>query len=98
VAAQLREYTVKPGEMDAWIKEWREHVVPLRRAFGFHVVGAWTIAEVDEFVWIIRYEGQKSWRDADADYYNSPQRKALQPDPARHLAHTRARMMEDVAG
>ena len=97
MAAQLREYTVKPGEMNAWIAEWRAHVVPLRRKFGFEVLGAWKIAEADEFVWILRYNGPKSWRDADADYYNSPERKAIDPDPARHLAHTRARMMEDVA-
>ena len=94
--AQLREYTVKPGEMNAWIDEWRSRIVPLRRAFGFHVVGSWTIPESDRFVWIIRYEGSRSWRDADADYYNSPDRKAMQPDPARHLAETRVRMMEDV--
>jgi hypothetical protein len=90
---QLREYTVKPGEMAAWIDEWRTRIVPLRERFGFRVLGAWTVDGTDQFVWIITYQGAKSWQDADADYYGSPERKAIAPDPARHLAHTQARLM-----
>lgn len=93
---QLREYTVKPGEMAQWIEEWRAHVVPLRTKAGFEVVGAWTVDGTDQFVWIIGYDGPKSWQDAEADYYGSPERKALQPDPARHLAQTGARLMSPV--
>ena len=57
---QLREYTVKPGEMT---------------------------------LWIIGYDGPKTWQQAEADYYGSPERKALDPDPARYLAQTEARLM-----
>ena len=90
---QLREYTVKPGEMAEWIEEWRSRIVPLRTMAGFQVLGAWTIDGTDQFVWIISYDGPKSWQEAEADYYGSSERKALQPDPARHLAHTSARLM-----
>ncbi len=38
---QLREYTVKPGEMKEWVDEWQSRIVPLRRAHGFQVLGAW---------------------------------------------------------
>jgi hypothetical protein len=96
VTSQLREYTVKPGEMDEWIAEWRAHIVPLRMKAGFKVLGAWTVEGADQFVWIIAYDGPKSWQEADADYYASPERKAVQPDPARHLAHTSARLMSSV--
>jgi hypothetical protein len=96
VTFQLREYTVKPGEMAEWIEEWRSLVVPLRIKAGFQVVGAWTVDGTDQFVWIISHDGPKSWREAEADYYGSPERKALQPDPARHLAHTSARLMTSL--
>jgi NIPSNAP len=96
VRSQLREYTVNPGEMDAWLAEWREKIVPLRRRFGFEILGAWTIDGSDQFVWIITHQGPKSWSEADADYYASPERKAIDPDPARHLAKTGARLMTDV--
>jgi hypothetical protein len=96
VTSQIREYTVKPGEMADWVAEWRSRVVPLRRKFGFQIVGAWTVDGTDQFVWIITYDGPKSWEQADADYYQSPERKALDPDPARHLAHTQTRLMTSV--
>lgn len=83
---QLRMYTIKPGEMSDWIAEWSAHIVPLRRRFGFEVVGAWTVDSEDRFVWILRYPGPKSWAEADAEYYGSPERKAITPNPARHLA------------
>ena len=96
MTSQIREYTVKPGEMADWVAEWRSRVVPLRRKFGFQIVGAWTVDGTDQFVWIITYDGPKSWEQADADYYQSPERKALDPDPARHLAHTQTRLMTAV--
>ncbi len=86
-----------PGEMEQWLDEWRSRIVPLRQKFGFRILGAWTVAGADEFVWIITYSGPKSWEQADSDYCGSPERKAISPDPARHLAHTETRMLTDVA-
>lgn len=96
MTSQLREYTIKPGEMDEWIQEWRSHIVPLRVKAGFKVLGAWRVDGTDQFVWIISYDGPNEWKDADADYYTSPERKALNPDPARHLASTTQRLMSPV--
>jgi hypothetical protein len=93
---QLRRYTVKPGEMDDWLAEWEEKVRPLRAKFGFHVVGSWT-GPGDQFVWIIRYDGPLSWEEADRTYYGSPERKALSPDPARHLAAVDTLVMDSTA-
>lgn len=93
---QIREYTVKSGEMREWIAEWRSKIVPLREAMGFRVVGAWTVDGTDQFIWIIEYDGPKTWEEANADYYASPERKALDPDPARHLAQTGGRLMTRV--
>ncbi|HSS62682.1 MAG TPA: NIPSNAP family protein [Candidatus Limnocylindrales bacterium] len=93
---QIREYTVKPGEMQQWVAEWRSAIVPLRQRHGFGVLGAWMVDGTDQFVWIISYGGTKTWQEAEADYYASPDRKALDPDPARHLAQTGARLMTSV--
>jgi hypothetical protein len=83
---QLRIYTIKPGEMREWLDEWRRFIAPLRRETGFEILGAWTIEAENRFVWILRYVGPKSWQEADAAYYASPARAAMQPDPARHIA------------
>jgi hypothetical protein len=96
VKFQIREYTIKPGEMHEWLGEWRSKIVPLRQSHGFEVLGAWTVDGTDRFVWIISYKGPKSWEQANDDYYSSPERKAMDPDPARHLAKTDTRFMTTV--
>jgi hypothetical protein len=89
----LRIYTIRPGELDEWLAEWREHVVPLRRAAGFEVRGAWATQETPDepatFTWLLGYEGPDGLEAANAAYYQSPERQALEPDPARHIAEAR---------
>ena len=82
--------------MAQWLEEWRSQIVPLRLKHGFRILGSWTVDGTDQFVWIITYDGPMSWAEADRDYYQSPERKAIDPDPARHLANTNARMMSAV--
>ena len=38
---QLRVYRIHRGVLDEWVREWREQVLPLRRAHGFDVLGSW---------------------------------------------------------
>jgi ribosomal protein L11 methylase PrmA len=90
---QLRIYTIKPGEMKDWVEEWSAKIAPLRRRHGFEVVGSWTIDGEERFVWILGYAGPKSWAEAEADYYGSPERKAIAPDPARHIASQEHHLM-----
>jgi hypothetical protein len=85
----LRIYTIKPGELDDWVDEWREHVLPLRRRCGFEVLGAWVSDEASTFTWLLGYDGPDGLEAANAAYYDSPERAALDPDPARHIAEAR---------
>ena len=93
---QLRSYEVRPGEMEEWLDEWSRLVLPLRREHGFELVGAWRAEEGDTFVWILAYDGD--FAAADAAYYGSPARAALDPDPARHLENVATRMLQSVIG
>ena len=88
---QLRMYRVQPGHMDEWVDEWREHVRPLRESVGFTVLGPW-VGEDDRFVWLI---GHDDLETADAAYYASPERTALDPDPARLLAEVQTFVVEE---
>jgi hypothetical protein len=76
---QLRRYALR--DFDAFAREWRERVLPLRRAQGFNVLGPWR-DEDGRFVWIV---GHEDLARADAEYYASPERAAIAPDPARHV-------------
>ena len=66
---QLRRYLIKQGRLDQFITEWKAAVVPLREKFGFTLLGAWSLPESNEFVWVIGYEGD--FKDADLAYYES---------------------------
>jgi hypothetical protein len=97
MTSQLRMYTAKEGELDAFIEEWRATILPLRQKFGFRVEGAWAIPSKGEFIWILTYDGPEGFEARDAAYYAAPERKAVSPDPARHLAHIDTRLMSAVA-
>lgn len=96
MTSQLRMYKIKDGELDAFIEEWRAKIVPVRKAFGFKVEGAWCNREENEFIWIISYDGPEGFEAREAAYFASPERNAVSPNPARH--HTRAdtRLMTPV--
>lgn len=84
---ELRVYTVKPGAMETWVAEWREHVYPLRLKLGFSIPAAWVVEGEDRFVWLLEYDGD-DFEAANEAYYASPERSVLDPDPARNLVAT----------
>jgi hypothetical protein len=94
VEYQLRVYRVKSGALDRFVEEWQRLVVPLRRAKAFEVVGAWRGQDGESFVWIVGFDGDLAV--ADAAYYESPERAALDPDPARHIAHSETTMLRPL--
>jgi hypothetical protein len=96
VVSQLRIYTIREGKMDEWIKGWREGVYPLRLKQGFRIDGAWVLEGQNKFVWILTYDGPEEWQSKDAAYYASPERAALNPDPAQHIVHNETHFITSV--
>ena len=82
--------------MAIWLEEWARQIRPLRGRLGFTVVGAWTVAETNRFIWIIRYQGPLTWKEAEAAYYGSPERIRLDPDPARHIETSEQWLMTSI--
>jgi hypothetical protein len=94
VQTQIRIYRIEPGALGKFAQEWREKIAPLRRAFGFEILGAWASEEEETFVWIISHAGD--FAEADRAYYLSPERAALDPDPARHILEPRTFLARPV--
>jgi hypothetical protein len=69
--------------MNEFLAAWLGGVVPLRRRFGFVFLGAWVVEGDDELIWILGYDGPDGFAGADDRYYASPDRAALEPDPAQ---------------
>lgn len=90
---QLRRYQLVDGAADDFVAIWKSAVVPLRKALGFEIVGAWIVEESNEFVWII---GHENLAEASEAYYASPERQALDPSPAEYLTNIHETMMTSV--
>src|SRR5687768_17538992 len=89
MTTQVRVYRITPGELQTFVREWHEHIAPLRARHGFVVEHAWASEEEDTFVWVLRFDGD-DWAAADRAYYDSDERLALDPDPARLVDEQRA--------
>ena len=89
---QLREYSIEEGRLDDFVSEWRELVLPLRVSMGFNVLGPWIEREASRFVWIVGYDGDLE--AANAAYYDSAERGAMSPDPARLVVEVRTIRLE----
>jgi hypothetical protein len=98
MATQLREYRITQGELDRFVQEWREHLAPLRREIGFTIPAAWTVPEESRFIWLLAHDGDwTTFERADAEYYASPGRVAITPDPARLIEEQRTFRLDEVA-
>lgn len=92
---QLRVYRIAAGHLDDFVRTWTAGVLPLRRQFGFEI-DAWTELGGDRFVWLIRWGGPGSLAEADARYYASAERKALDPDPAQWIVENETFMVREA--
>lgn len=97
-AVQLRDYRIQAGELDRFVEEWRTHLAPLRRSIGFEIPAAWTVAGEHRFIWLLAHPGGwNAFEEADAAYFASPERAAMDPDPARLIEEQRNVRLAEVA-
>jgi hypothetical protein len=84
---QVRVYRIEPGRLETFVREWREPIVPLRRRFGFEVLGPRASVEEDTSVRVLAHA--RSFAETDRASYLSLERAALDPDPARLVVEPR---------
>lgn len=92
---QLRVYTIRSENIDAFIKEWRDQVIPLRREHGFEVDGAWVNRSENTFAWMVSLPDGEAWEARNDDYFSSPKRKAMDPDPARFVEGVQTHLLTE---
>ena len=50
--AQIRIYTINKGELDTFIKHFKEETKPIHDKVGWPVVASWVNRPQNEFIWI----------------------------------------------
>ncbi|MBI2230868.1 MAG: NIPSNAP family protein [Deltaproteobacteria bacterium] len=53
--AQIRIYTINKGEMEAFLKHFKEEIMVLHERIGLPIVGAWVNRPQNEFIWVRTY-------------------------------------------
>ncbi len=96
MAVQIRIYTINRGELHSFVAEWQEKIKPLRLKVGFQIPGAWEIEATNQFIWLMSYDGPDEWESRDRAYFESDERRAMQPDPARHIARIEQYFVDPV--
>lgn len=94
---QLRIYTITPGNLQQFAREWQEKIRPAREKVGFSIPGAWSVPETGQFVWLMEYPDAAAWEERDRAYFDSDERKAMDPNPARLIAKMEQYFVEPVA-
>lgn len=61
--AQVRIYTINRGEMNAFLKHFREQTMPLHERVGIPIVETWVNRPQNEFIWIRTFADEQD-RDA----------------------------------
>jgi NIPSNAP protein len=93
---QLRTYTMREGSQEEWLRRWWEQVVPLRRAFGFEIIGAWLDAERSQFFWVLAYEGPETFEEVNDRFWASPEGVALGRDTDEYILSWEMRTVEQI--
>ena len=56
---ELRQYRVRPGRMDEWVRLMEEKIIPFQTAQGMTVVGSFRGESDDSlFFWVRRFESE----------------------------------------
>lgn len=83
---QLRVFTILPGKMEDFRHAWLAGVHPLRLKQGFTIPAAWSVADTNQFMWLLCYRGPESFQSKDDAYYASTERQLVKPDPREFIA------------
>ena len=92
--AQIHIYTINRDSLDDFAAEWRDKIKPLREKFGFKVSGGCKVKETNQFVWFLSRDTSEDWQAQNQAFYQSEERRSLQPDPARHIARVEQYFVE----
>ena len=69
---ELREYRIKDGKRDRWVKVMEEKIIPFQISKGMVAVASFVSKdESDLYVWIRRFESEKEAERLYKDVYES---------------------------
>ena len=69
---ELRQYRMRPGQRDNWVRFMEEQIIPFQTSKGMEIVGSWVgVEEEDLFVWIRRFASEAERERLYKEVYES---------------------------
>lgn len=57
---ELRQYSIREGKKDAWVRMMEDEIIPFQQSQGMVIVGSFTGEEDDSvYVWIRRFDSEE---------------------------------------
>ena len=70
---ELRQYRIKDGKRERWVKLMEEKVIPFQVARGMVIVGSWIDEEQpDHYLWMRRFENEDERKALYKAVYEDP--------------------------
>lgn len=96
MTAQLRIYDLKPGALEEFAAKVDAELLPIRLDHGFRREGPWMVEGADQYVWIVHYDGDGTFEEAEERYYADPRRGEMSFDPMDYITEVDARMLTPI--
>lgn len=69
---ELRQYEIRPGKMEAWLKLMEEEIIPFQVSKGMVIAASFRGETDDEiYIWMRRFESEAERERLYADVYES---------------------------
>jgi hypothetical protein len=73
---ELRQYRMRPGQRENWIKYMEEVIIPFQSSKGMVIVGSFVGQQEDDlYVWIRRFDSEEQREQQYHDVYQSDEWK-----------------------
>lgn len=85
---ELRQYRIRPGKKESWVKLMDEVVIPFQISKGMVVPASFTTTEEDEdyYVWLRRFDSEEQRKELyAAAYENEYWTEELLPQVVEHI-------------
>ena len=77
---ELRQYQLKPGKRDEWVKFMDEVIIPYQMSKGMVIPGSFVDEENDQYIWMRRFESEDERKQQyEAVYENDYWRNEIGP-------------------
>jgi hypothetical protein len=96
---ELREYRIKDGKRERWVKLMEEKIIPFQMSKGMVAVGSFVaMDEPDLYVWIRRFDSEEEAERLYKDVYESEYWKTeIKPEADEMLDRARMRITRMTA-